>query len=57
MKIAFQAAKWYSSEKIWGRLYGEVLYVVLGADLLLNALEEQGVDTVFGLPGGSVIPL
>lgn len=30
---------------------------MLGADLLLKALEEQGVDTVFGLPGGSVIPL
>lgn len=30
---------------------------MLGADLLLSALEAQGVDTVFGLPGGSVIPL
>lgn len=30
---------------------------MLGADLLLKALEEQGVDIVFGLPGGSVIPL
>ncbi len=30
---------------------------MLGAALLLSALEAQGVDVVFGLPGGSVIPL
>lgn len=30
---------------------------MLGAELLLKSLEEQGVDLVFGIPGGSVIPL
>lgn len=30
---------------------------MLGADLLLNCLEAHGVDVVFGLPGGVVIPL
>ena len=30
---------------------------MLGADLLLNCLETHGVDVVFGLPGGVVIPL
>lgn len=30
---------------------------MLGAELLLKSLEEQGVELVFGIPGGSVIPL
>lgn len=30
---------------------------MLGADILLHCLESHGVDTVFGLPGGVVIPL
>jgi acetolactate synthase-1/2/3 large subunit len=30
---------------------------MLGAELLLKSLEEQGVDLVFGLPGGAVLPL
>jgi acetolactate synthase-1/2/3 large subunit len=30
---------------------------MLGAELLLKSLEEQGVDLVFGIPGGAVIPL
>ncbi len=28
-----------------------------GADLLLDALEEQGVDVIFGYPGGAVLPI
>lgn len=32
-------------------------FLVLGSDILLHCLEEQGVDTIFGYPGGSVIPL
>ncbi|MGE0407627.1 MAG: acetolactate synthase 3 large subunit [Amphiplicatus sp.] len=28
-----------------------------GADLLLNALEEQGVEVIFGYPGGAVLPI
>ncbi|MEW9123891.1 MAG: biosynthetic-type acetolactate synthase large subunit [Thermotaleaceae bacterium] len=28
-----------------------------GAEILLLCLKEQGVDTIFGYPGGSVIPL
>ena len=30
---------------------------MIGADILLNCLENQGVELVFGLPGGAVIPL
>lgn len=30
---------------------------MLGAKILLECLKEQGVDTVFGYPGGAVIPL
>lgn len=30
---------------------------MIGADILLSCLEKQGVDLVFGLPGGAVIPL
>lgn len=30
---------------------------MIGADILLRCLEKQGVDLVFGLPGGAVIPL
>ena len=28
-----------------------------GAEILVKSLEDEGVDTVFGLPGGTVIPL
>ena len=28
-----------------------------GADILLNSLIEQGVDTIFGYPGGAVLPI
>jgi acetolactate synthase-1/2/3 large subunit len=28
-----------------------------GAELLLDALEEQGVDIIFGYPGGAVLPI
>ncbi len=28
-----------------------------GAEVLLNCLREQGVDTIFGYPGGAVLPI
>jgi len=28
-----------------------------GAELLLDALEEQGVEVIFGYPGGAVLPI
>ncbi len=28
-----------------------------GADILLDALEEQGVEVIFGYPGGAVLPI
>ncbi|MCG8441717.1 MAG: acetolactate synthase 3 large subunit, partial [Caulobacterales bacterium] len=28
-----------------------------GAELVLRALVEQGVDTIFGYPGGAVLPI
>lgn len=44
-------------ENAFACYFEEVWNLVLGADLLLSALEAQGVDLVFGLPGGTVIPL
>ncbi len=29
---------------------------MLGARIILKALEEQGVEVVFGYPGGAVLP-
>ncbi|MEN3953455.1 acetolactate synthase 3 large subunit [Iodidimonas sp. SYSU 1G8] len=28
-----------------------------GADMIIRALKEQGVDTIFGYPGGAVLPI
>lgn len=28
-----------------------------GAQILLQCLKEEGVDTIFGYPGGSVLPI
>ena len=30
---------------------------ISGAQILLKALNDQGVDTVFGYPGGAVLPI
>jgi acetolactate synthase I/II/III large subunit len=30
---------------------------MLGATMVLKALADQGVDTVFGYPGGAVLPI
>ena len=27
-----------------------------GADALLRSLEAEGVDTIFGIPGGAILP-
>ncbi len=31
--------------------------IMTGAEIVLRALKEQGVDTIFGYPGGAVLPL
>src|ERR1700734_2050784 len=28
-----------------------------GAEIVIRALQDQGVDTIFGYPGGAVLPL
>jgi len=28
-----------------------------GAQALIKSLEQQGVDTIFGLPGGAILPV
>jgi acetolactate synthase I/II/III large subunit len=33
------------------------LRVPVGADVVLRVLEQEGVDVVFGMPGGAVLPL
>ncbi|MGY8993955.1 MAG: thiamine pyrophosphate-binding protein, partial [Rhodospirillales bacterium] len=29
----------------------------IGAQILLQALKDQGVDVIFGYPGGAVLPI
>src|SRR5688500_12445871 len=31
--------------------------VMSGAEMIIRALKEQGVDTIFGYPGGAVLPI
>ena len=31
--------------------------LITGAEIVFRALEEQGVDTIFGYPGGAVLPI
>ena len=31
--------------------------ILNGSDIILECLLEQGVDTVFGYPGGMILPL
>ena len=30
---------------------------ISGADIVIKALADQGVDVVFGYPGGAVLPI
>ena len=30
---------------------------ITGAEIVIKALIEQGVDTVFGYPGGAILPV
>ena len=31
--------------------------MIKGADILLQALIDEGVDTIFGYPGGQIMPV
>ena len=31
--------------------------LITGAEALMRSLEYQGVDTIFGYPGGSIMPV
>ena len=31
--------------------------MMTGAEMIVEALKDQGVETVFGYPGGSVLPI
>jgi acetolactate synthase-1/2/3 large subunit len=31
--------------------------MITGAEIIIKSLEEEGVEVVFGYPGGAVIPL
>jgi acetolactate synthase-1/2/3 large subunit len=37
--------------------HSDLLTPELGADLVLRSLEAQGVTTVFGMPGGAILPI
>jgi acetolactate synthase-1/2/3 large subunit len=36
---------------------GVVIIKIKGAEILIKALEDEGVDTIFGFPGGAVIDI
>ncbi len=31
--------------------------VMTGAEMVIRAFQDQGVDTLFGYPGGAVLPI
>ena len=31
--------------------------IMTGAEMVVEALKDQGVDTLFGYPGGAVLPI
>ena len=33
------------------------MYSMTGAEIVIHLLERQGVDTIFGLPGGAILPI
>ena len=33
------------------------MYSMTGADIVIRLLERQGIDTVFGIPGGAILPI
>jgi acetolactate synthase-1/2/3 large subunit len=33
------------------------MYSMRGADIVIRLLERQGIDTIFGIPGGAILPI
>ena len=33
------------------------MHSMIGADIVIHLLERQGIDTVFGIPGGAILPI
>lgn len=33
------------------------MYSMRGADIVIHLLERQGIDTIFGIPGGAILPI
>ena len=46
-----------SSPKSVGDIENQDLGLVSGADALMDALRRHGVDTIFGYPGGAILPI
>ena len=46
---------YYFQHQLWRK--GDGLMKLKGSEAIVKVLLEQGVDTVFGYPGGAVIPL
>ena len=40
-----------------GAMDAKTTETLTGAEIVLRALADQGVDTVFGYPGGAVLPI
>ena len=45
----------YAPKRDMGRYFKEEMMKLNGSEILVNVLLEQGVDTVFGYPGGAVL--
>jgi acetolactate synthase-1/2/3 large subunit len=44
-------------QELFGRSEGMMTKVMTGAEMVVEALKDQGVDTLFGYPGGAVLPI
>ena len=46
-----------ASTTVAGELAGHAAAQVSGATALMDALRRHGVDTIFGYPGGAILPI
>ena len=46
-----------SSPKSVGDIENQEHRRISGADALMDALRRHGVDTIFGYPGGAILPI
>jgi acetolactate synthase-1/2/3 large subunit len=57
MKLDILFIFYYDYINIFYRKKGEMLMKISGAEILLECLAREGVEVIFGYPGGAVIPI